>query len=173
MTIQRKKLVIVLGITMLFIVRPGTIWANTVTTPCGSSVSHTHYTPDWTAAEKAAIRAALESTYDEAVVIGEATKDYNCHSYAWAGSSEWIGDPGVYIDSYEFDAMGGSTLTWGSCLSNGPSHSGDDTGAYEATSKWGSSCLVVHDWDYGPYGDVEAMYSSIDCNCSPGDDCDW
>lgn len=183
MTIQKKKLLIVLGITMLFIVGPGTIWANDVTTPCGSDVAHSHIAPDWTAAQKTAIRNSLETNFPDATVTGAATKNYNCHSYAWAGSAEWINDPGVYIDSYELDALEGHQLTYLHCLTNSPSHSAVDCDPvnYKANSKWGNLCQMYHDWDYvldgragyADYGDVEAIYDSSDpCPCEDNEDCD-
>lgn len=185
MKAQKKKLLIVLGIAFLFLAGPGTIWANDVTTPCGTDVDHDHYTPDHSATTKANIKAALEAAYPDANVVGEATRNYNCHSYAWAGSAEWIGNAavGVYIDSYELDALEGHQLTYMHCLTNSPSHSAVDCDPlnYKANSKWGDLCLMYHDWDYvldgtppyTDYGDVEAIYGPSDpCPCGDNEDCD-
>lgn len=173
---------------LLLAIGTGTIWANTVTTPCGSDVAHSHITPDWSATWKTAIRNALEADFPDATVTGEATKDYNCHSYAWAGSQEWIGDPGVYIDSYELDALEGHQLTYMHCLTNSPSHSAVDCDPvnYKANSKWGNLCCMYHDWDYvldgrasslggnyTDYGDVTAIYAPSDpCPCEDNEDCE-
>jgi hypothetical protein len=172
---------------LLMAVCPGTIWANTVTTPCGTNVGHSHITPDWTAAQKAAIQGALQTDFPQATVIGPATKNYNCHSYAWAGAAEWISDPGVYIDSYELDAAEGHKLTYMHCLTHSPTHSAIDTEPleYKANSKWGNLCLMNHDWDYvldgrpcslggnyANYGSVVAIYDSAECICGDHEDCD-
>jgi len=155
-----------IGMVVCVVVAVGaTVFANTVTTPCGASVSHSHPSPDWTEQQKQDLREELEESYPDATVVGEATKSYNCHAYCWAGASEWIGDPGVYSDSYQLDPLNGDELTYGAGLEGGPTHSAVDTGPYEATSKWGSSCLVKHDWDYGPYGDIHSIYGRKDCGC--------
>ena len=165
-----------------------TVYANSVTTICGRSVSHSHPSPDWTSIQKNDIKNNLIIDFPFASVIGEATKSYNCHSYAWGGSSEWIDNPGAYIDSYEFDASEGHYLTYLHCLTYSPSHSAVDCDPpdFKAKSKWGNLCLMYHDWDYVldgrpcsgggsyvDYGDVTAIYELNPICCGDFEDCTY
>ncbi len=148
--------------------------AHDVTTPGSTAVTHEHYDTTqapyfMTPAEKAAIAANIEATYASADVKGIAGYEYNCHSYAWEGGNCWIGDPGVYADSYELDWSDGHKLTYKERLEDSPAHSAIDKEAlnYRATSKWGHWNLVEHDWDdvHVIYGDVEGAYSLKEEGC--------
>jgi hypothetical protein len=159
-------------------------------TPCGTTVNASILTSsDWTTLQKLNIKYVLETDFYPAEAIGEATKVYNCHAWAWNGSSTsvWINDPANYIDSYKPNALNGNILTYWSCLTDPdslyPTHSAVDLTSppYTAESKWGNGCLMRHDWDnvpdgtmgYADYGEVHNYYISATPCCGGNiDSCD-
>jgi hypothetical protein len=194
MKTPKYRLLLLLGMVMVFLAAgPGTVWAHpNPTTPCGGSVAHDHLAPDWTALQKAQIQTTLQIDFPLATVVEAATKNYNCHAYAWTGKDLWVNNPAVYIDSYEVDWAEGHKLTYLHCLTHNPTHSAIDTEPldYKANSKWGALCLMYHDWNYVPdgrpmsppwggpgrfysnYGSVVACYDRADCICGNHQDCE-
>lgn len=71
----------------------------TIQTPKGSNVTAGSFTgTDWDSTRKVEIRDYWEDYYDNRITYkGEATKKYNCHSYAWnvieGGDTVWIDQP--------------------------------------------------------------------------------
>mgnify|MGYP000418671782 CR=1 FL=1 len=141
-------------------------------TPCGTYVGHTHPSPDWTSAEKAAINALEDSTYPQAIRIGDPTRSYNCHSYVWGTSAEWFDYPTAYISAYVEDANG-TYLTFDGCITTYPTHSAiiDEDDTTLLRSKWGSGSLMKHPWNHLPaYGTIYGRY--IRTSCGNHEDCD-
>jgi len=159
-------------------------------TPCGTTVdAGILNVSDFSSFQKLLIKHKLEIDFYPAEVIGEATKVYNCHAWAWDGpsTSVWINDPAVYIDSYEPNTLDGNILTYWSCLTDAslyyPTHSAVDltSPGYTAESKWGNGCIMRHAWDnvpdgtmgYSDYGDVTQYYISVTPCCGDNNDiCD-
>ena len=164
-----------------------------LTTPCGSRVGIEHPgDTEYTAAQKAAIKDALDTDFPEADYVSEATITCYCDGYAWAGADFDEGNIAywVYIDSYHLDALNGHQLTYEHCLTYGPTHHAVDLDPanYLARSKWGTFCVMEHDWDYVPdgracsleglsnyadYGSVAAIYGPKECSCSEDEDCEY
>ena len=128
---------------------------------CGNTIPTLRALSDFSNEQKLAYREYMESTFDSIVYVGEATRNYNCHSYAWyspnTSNNKWIN----YIDGYLSDAhvtqVESYQMTAGTIIvyldeNNNPLHSAivvePNTVNLENTvciSKWGNQCLVTHD----------------------------
>lgn len=115
---------------------------------------------DMTDSEKANIVAQHTRAYPNAVIIGQPTPTYNCHSYAWNISDNgcicWIDNTSSSClyrywtnDKYclsPFSFMGVKILYYNS------DHSAIKDGtSVMYISKWGAGPLMRHDPSYGPY----------------------
>lgn len=64
-------------------------------TPNGTRVNDCYYLDEFSDAQKAASLAEAKRNYPNAIVMGEATRTYNCHAYAWhvseGGEHVWMG----------------------------------------------------------------------------------
>lgn len=133
-----------------------------VQTPAGSSVEGIIIQEEYTASEITTINNTYISGYPQATFLDDASKKYNCHSYAWYLSTGgtticWInqfdknGNPN--ISKYWTDGSytpTTSTLAYKIFYYNGD-HSATRSavsGYYE--SKWGSAPLMRHAPNYGP-----------------------
>lgn len=131
----------------------------TVKTPNGSSVSVIIRTGVDTAYNnRAAVKRSIEKNYPGVSVVGDATIKYNCHAYAWAGStSVWMNDPSKYWGdgSYKLkstdspSAVGQKAYYPGS----GNEHSGNVVrkSGNQIRSKWGEQSVVEHSVGNCPY----------------------
>lgn len=135
----------------------------TVYTPNGSAVSVFNYTPELTSAEKSELSNWVRSNYPNASEKSGATRNYNCHSYAWYSQNVqsnkwWMNSPSKYMSdgSYykESVAKVGQRIYYGA---SGNEHSGIVSalgrGGYNSyiTSKWGQMPLVYHFYTDCPY----------------------
>jgi hypothetical protein len=157
MTRKECATIIVVGVAAWLVAASQTAQSHTIETDCGRNVTHTHCTwPDWNTTDKQGIKDAIENDFTDVQIQGEATKYYTCHPYVWAESTNTysLTNGSVYMDSHKVDWMDGHHLTYEHCFTNSPTHSAKDHVplTYRATSKWGTFCLVEHDWDEVPDG---------------------
>ena len=116
---------------------------------------------DYSTNEKVTIRNSITTNYPGATVVDDATRQYNCHAYAWhmyQGNYDdkiWIGvyDIEGYTDScpdpywetgtyYEVDESEASIVTYGTPWQI--THSAIRLNSNEYLSKWGPLSLVRH-----------------------------
>ncbi|MFY1637666.1 hypothetical protein ACN27F_31075 [Solwaraspora sp. WMMB335] len=135
-------------------------YASTVYTPYGTPVSVITMTSELTSAQITSYNSYVASNYPSATRERNASRKYNCHSYAWYSTSSsndrWMNTPGD--DKYWLD---GSYTRWQVpyiwFANMKISYSSDDhsgirvgTGDY-VRSKWGQLPLMYHYWSYSPY----------------------
>jgi hypothetical protein len=91
-------------------------------------------------------------------VVGDATSVYNCHAYAWLGSSYyWLNDPTPLMTDGSYTRVGtGRTMQPGQIIyytMPGNEHSGIviSTSGNTIRSKWGEWSLVEHARENCPY----------------------
>ncbi|MFV2017880.1 hypothetical protein [Micromonospora sp. LOL_023] len=133
---------------------------STVYTPNGTPVSVITMTSELTSAQITSGNNYVATNYPSATRERNASRKYNCHSYAWYSTSSannrWMNSPGD--DQYWLD---GSYTRWHPpyiWFSNMKlSYASDDhsgiwvgTGSY-VRSKWGQLPLMYHYWNYSPY----------------------
>jgi hypothetical protein len=142
---------------------------STVRTPNGTSVLVIVMTYEFSSQDIAKANRYVEATYPHAVRETDASRRYNCHSYAWFAQStsnvRWMNSPGD--DQYWGD---GSYLLWHPPLvtkyNTRWSYANGDHSAlrFENTgktvhSKWGTLPRMRHDYLYSPYTDThEDLY---------------
>jgi len=133
---------------------------SSVTTPNGTSIPVRILTGNSPPSIIQSNNQWVETHYPNATRLGDSTRVYNCHSYAWYSQSPtnntWMNSPGD--DAYWLD---GSYQPWSD--SQPPvaqlrwSWANDDHSGIEAEiagdirSKWGQLPLMYHRWDYSPY----------------------
>lgn len=134
-------------------------YETSVETPNNSTVKVIVRTGTDTAyANRAALKKSIEENYPGASVVGDATIKYNCHAYAWAGStSVWMNDPSKYWTDGSYSlktsnspsAVGQKAYYPGS----GNEHSGNviRLSGNQIRSKWGEQSLVEHTVANCPY----------------------
>lgn len=134
-----------------------------VYTPNGTAVEVFHNTPELTAAEKAALDDWVDTTYPTVVRITSATKNYNCHSYAWYSQSTtsntwWMNYPNAYWTDGSYTRRTGDPAKNDKVYysTSGKEHSGiiyelGRITGYYVRSKWGSCGLVEHYYTSCPY----------------------
>ncbi|MFY1696884.1 hypothetical protein [Solwaraspora sp. WMMA2101] len=136
-------------------------YASTAYTPNGSAVSVITMTSELTSAQISSYNSYVATNYPSASRERNASRKYNCHSYAWYSTSSandrWMNTPGD--DQYWLD---GSYTRWRIPYRWFPSmklsyasddHSGiwaGESGEY-VRSKWGQLGLMYHYWTYSPY----------------------
>lgn len=99
-----------------------------------------------------------------ATLIGDASRTYNCHGYAWyvseGGSEVWIDAPEQTKFWTDNSFVPVASEAMASKISyNSDNHSAITTcesGIY--ISKWGSGPLMKHDAGYGPYDNSDVAY---------------
>lgn len=144
-------------------------WNKTVKTPKGSAVAVgvLKSGKDLSANEKARYKNDIARDYPAAVYVSEATKKYNCHSYAWYSQSTsngyWMENPSKCMSDGSYKKGGykvGNIAYYGSSAN----HSGVVSsvrvgmpGCY-IKSKWGPSGVYNHFYNYGPYGSANITY---------------
>lgn len=134
-------------------------YTTSVKTPRGSSVSVIVRTGTDTAyTNRAAIKRSIESNYPGSSVVGNATIKYNCHAYAWAGStSVWMNNPSKYWTdgSYSLKSSNKPTATGQKVYypGSGREHSGNviRLSGNQIRSKWGEQSVVEHSVGNCPY----------------------
>jgi len=135
-------------------------YGSTVYTPRGSAVAVTTMTYELTSSQIASYNNYVQTNYPSASRERNASRKYNCHSYAWyttsASNDRWMNTPGD--DRYWQD---GSYTWWHPpyiWFSNMKiSYASDDhSGIWVGTSsyvrsKWGQLPQMYHYWNYTPY----------------------
>lgn len=132
---------------------------STVYTPNGSAVAAIAMTTELTSAQISSYNSYVATNYPRATRETNASRKYNCHSYAWhnqsTSNSIWINTPGD--DTYWTD--GSYTLwhppyIWFSNMRVSyvyGDHSGIDIDGTRVRSKWGQLPRMAHAWNYSPY----------------------
>lgn len=125
-------------------------------------------TQDYTTEQKEYYKTYVESVYDGAQVIGDASVAYNCHSYAWhiseGGDSVWVGlfdicDEDIYWLDSSYVEVPENIATKVSYQNN---HSAIRSNSFEYISKWGALPLVRHAPNNVPnYGSPIKFYSRL------------
>lgn len=134
-------------------------YSGTVTTPKGSAVPVIVTTYELSSAKITEYNRYVATRYPRAVRETNASRRYNCHSYAWYSQStsntRWMNSPGD--DRYWTD---GSYLRWHPPLvwksTMRMSYVGDHSSKWFShgwRSKWGQLPRMKHAWDYSPYDD--------------------
>lgn len=140
--------------------------AYTIKTPAGTRVEVYNYAniDDWTSAEKNVLNEQMLEAYPTATLLRDASKKYNCHSYAWYSTSStnhyWMDDPSAYMSDGSYSKSTrqiGDKAYWSHSVSGVPIHSGIveehmQSGAFVgARSKWGQLGVYNHRFDDCPY----------------------
>ena len=124
---------------------------STLYTPVGSAVEAKIHLSDIHPEDKARLIISYRQYYPYAVLLNQATWNYNSHSYAWYSSNAlgnyyWIDDPSVYItdgSAVETTATVGAIVCyydgWGDIIHSGIVHSVS-----------GNVITVDSKWHYGP-----------------------
>jgi len=137
----------------------------TIYTPLGTEVLDTYLLDEFTAQEIQYLNQYWQAQYPNATLIGNSSKTYNCHAYAWritgigGGSNCWIGFNYIWPeDIYWLDGSYAlaSSQEEGQKVSYLPdwqsNHSAITTSTYNIfKSKWGPGPLMQHSYDYCPY----------------------
>lgn len=134
-------------------------YSSTVYTPYGSSVSVTTMTWELSSSEIAYLNNWVAQNYPNATRETDASRKYNCHSYAWystlTSNNRWMSTPNDDIYWTDGSYLLSSSQGSGSKVSY-PSSS--DHSAIQATSsstqlrsKWGQLPRMLHAYDYSPY----------------------
>ncbi|WP_157367790.1 hypothetical protein [Alloactinosynnema sp. L-07] len=139
----------------------------TVYTPKGTAVAVTVTTYELSAAQINSLNQYVASNYPNATRETNASRRYNCHSYAWYSASTsntyWMDTPND--DKYWND---GSYKLWhppyvwfanmkASWKSDDHSGINDGTSSY-IRSKWGQLPRMRHYYNYTPYDDTSISY---------------
>lgn len=141
--------------------------STTVRTPRGSAVAAINMTYELTSAQITSANNAASSGYPNATRLRNASRRYNCHSYAWYSTSSsntiWINSPGddkYWTDgSYRPDANVGRAGRKVSYRSD--DHSAITVNATLFDSKWGQWPLMRHAYNYTPYNESTIYYYSL------------
>jgi hypothetical protein len=121
--------------------------------------------PDFDEETKIYYKNYIESAYDGAVVIGDASMRYNCHAYAWhiyeGGDSVWIGVSSPDVEDIYWEDS--SYIEVPDSLSTKVSYTGNHSAVRISdtvfVSKWGRSPLVRHSPENTPgYGSPSKYY---------------
>jgi hypothetical protein len=139
---------------------------DTVTTPNGSYVDVIRGITNWTAYEISVINANYATNWPNATREADASKKYNCHSYAWHDQStsndKWMN----YYDQYSNENVSQYWSDSSYDLYSGSVYPGlkmryidDDHSAIYASysvpgncrSKWGQGPRMLHATNYSPY----------------------
>ena len=139
----------------------GTMDRNTIVrTPMGTAVGVIEISAELTAAEISSLNNYVRTTYPNATLEANASRRYNCHSYAWYKQSLpniiWMDSPGddtYWRDrSYVWTTGYAAGLRWSwPALSN---HTAIGAGSGHVRSKWGRVGRVFHWYHYCPYGNA-------------------
>jgi hypothetical protein len=179
-----KTQIIVILLTIFNIETFAQYSSTTIKTPKGTNVTAGTFTgTDFTTTEKNDIKNYWLNYYNNEIsYIGEATKKYNCHAYAWhvieAGNEVWINTPEdnrywndtSYIEVYDHEtnlkvSYGGPCYYYSSefgYYADWCDHSAVTTSQPNYfISKWGACCLFEHNKDNCPYDSQDLHYYKL------------
>ena len=149
----------------------------TVTTPKGTKVEVENQSSivDWSAAEKSSLNSQCLAAYPTATKVRDATKKYNCHSYAWYSTSAsnyyWMSDPSPYTTDGSYQktssSSNGNKVYWQEEIYGTfyPEHSGiladnlKNNPYISCNSKWGQLGLYNHPLDDCPYSSTWSYWT--------------
>lgn len=137
-------------------------YPSTVTTPNGSSVPVIVMTWELSSSSIAAAHTWVATHYPLAVREANASRRYNCHSYAWytqwTSNIRWMNTPGD--DKYWQDGsyILGSSTPGAKVSYVNDDHSAIVVSANEFRSKWGQYPLMRHAPNYDPYNGSTLAY---------------
>jgi hypothetical protein len=138
----------------------------TIYTPRGSAVAAINMTTELTSAQISSNNNYVASNYPNATRLRNASRKYNCHSYAWydqgTGNSKWINSPGddrfwtdgSYIPNSNV-GQAGRKVSY-----RNDDHSAITVNATVFESKWGQLPLMRHNYNYTPYNSSALYYYS-------------
>ncbi len=147
-----------------------------VYTPAGSAVSVYKWTSsdiDFSTSEINSLNAEYAEAYPNATRLGNPSKKYNCHSYAWYSQSTsniyWMNNPSKYMTDGSYSEVSKIHTDVGDRMVYFLSTDGTNTGinhsavivsyvdyprskrTFVVKSKWGQLGLYKHSWADGPY----------------------
>lgn len=142
-----------------------------VYTPKGTNISSAYEVFDeWSSEEKASLAESTAEQFPNAVLVGQPTKKYNCHAYAWyivdGGSNVWMNQPisaywqdGSFVETSNLNDA--SKVSYG--ISGDYDHSAVMTNESDIfISKWGAIGLMKHHKAYCPYNSSNIKYYKND-----------
>lgn len=138
--------------------------STTVRTPRGSAVAAYNMTFELTSAQITAANNAAASQYPNATRLRNASRKYNCHSYAWystSATSIWINNPDKYWTDGSWRPNSNVGQAGRRVSYRGGDHSAITVNATIFDSKWGQWGLMRHNWSYSPYVDNALYYYSL------------
>jgi hypothetical protein len=120
--------------------------------------------PNWSQLEIEILNNYYETNYPNAILVDDASKVYNCHSFAWHQQSPsnryWINNP--HQQNYWTDG----SYTW--CdpdfgLASKVRYVSDNHSAVKLDdpyhmSKWGQGPVMIHEWNDTPYDESTLYY---------------
>ena len=167
---MKKYSITLLIIAICFSLQGQTYKDKTIYTPNGTAITALKLVSgDYSASDKKYLKNYWLNYYSNRIVfIGEATRSYNCHAYAWhvseGGIKVWINTPND--DKYWND---GSYTSASSSDGSKVSFASDDHSAITTSqsgyfqSKWGSSPLFKHAINDCPYSSSKLNYYKKTC----------
>jgi len=140
-----------------------------VSTPLNSWVYVIYRTGnDWTPDDISDIKDQIEESFPNAEVVGDATKKYNCHAYAWVPSTGfWMEDPSPYWTDGSYTLRSTNTPTATNQIVYYPCSNGGHSGRVisltgnQIQSKWGALSVVRHSVTDCPYINDMSYASNI------------
>ena len=144
----------------------------TVYTPRGSAVTVIVMTYELSSSQISASNAWVARNYPRAARLSNASRRYNCHSYAWYLAStsniRWMNSPGDdrYMNDGSYRYLGWAPGTYVAAVPNGTRvsyPSASDHSAIKVSnsgfySKWGQLPIMSHFPNYSPYGASRLYY---------------
>lgn len=145
----------------------------TVYTPNGSAVTviNNRSITDFSSTQKRNFNSETLRTYPTATNLADASKKYNCHSYAWYSHSTsnyyWMDDPSAYMRDGSYtkttSSDNGNRVYWSNRYGI-PEHSGilsmnmQASPWISANSKWGQLGVYNHPLDDCPYYEARTYW---------------
>lgn len=142
------------------------------------------YTPNGTAvpcsirgellstADKTKIKNEIKAAYPNTIFLGEATTNYNCHSYAWYSQSTsnkvWMNSPAEYLTDGSYTYIGSRPTAAGQRIFFANSNHSAIVVSLNSNflnvvlrSKWGEKCLMQHTVNDNPYYTSSTQNSDV------------
>lgn len=145
-----------------------------VRTPRGSYVLGIVYTTELTSAQITQLNNYVQVTYPKAVRESNASRRYNCHSYAWYWASTsntvWINDPSAYWRDGSYLTLGtyNGGITLPTTVPDGAratypniAHSAIKISSTQFRSKWGQYPVMRHAPNYSPYACMNCSFPLV------------
>lgn len=136
-----------------------------VYTPKGTKVAVTETDDEWASIVLGLIDSNIKKSYPNVSLVADASKKYNCHSYAWYQQSKnnkyWMENPNAYMTDgsyqrkYSLDA--GYIIYYASGNHSAVVNATSSQGIL-VTSKWGTSGLYRHQYNDCPYSTTNLSY---------------